>query len=73
MNSLIKLLSKTSLLKGDLDNHLVCASMVIIYFFFGYQKSDLQRYRKSSKRWIPRLWVRGVVVGIKEREGERAE
>jgi hypothetical protein len=55
MNALIKLLSKTSLLKGDLDNHLVRASMVIIYFFFGYQKSDLQRYRKSSKRWIPRL------------------
>ena len=38
MGSLIRLLSKTSLLKGDLDNHLVRASMVIIYFFFGYQK-----------------------------------
>ena len=38
MNSLVRLLSKTSLLKGDLDNHLVRASMVIIYFFFGYQK-----------------------------------
>ena len=38
MNSPIRLLSKTSLLKGDLDNHLVRASMVIIYFFFGYQK-----------------------------------
>lgn len=38
MNALIRLLSKSSLLKGDLDNHLIRASMVIIYFFFGYQK-----------------------------------
>jgi uncharacterized membrane protein YkgB len=29
---------KTGLFKGDLDYHLVRASMVIIYFFFGYQK-----------------------------------
>jgi uncharacterized membrane protein YkgB len=26
------------LFQGDLDYHLVRASMVIIYFFFGYQK-----------------------------------
>jgi uncharacterized membrane protein YkgB len=38
MNTLVRLLSKTSLLKGELDNHLIRASMVIIYFFFGYQK-----------------------------------
>ncbi|QNI34705.1 DUF417 family protein [Alloacidobacterium dinghuense] len=38
MKMLIRLLSKTSLFKGELDNHLVRASMVIIYFFFGYQK-----------------------------------
>jgi uncharacterized membrane protein YkgB len=38
MNLLIRLLSKMRFLKGDLDNHLVRASMVIIYFFFGYQK-----------------------------------
>jgi uncharacterized membrane protein YkgB len=38
MNSLINLLTKTRLLKGELDYHLVRASMVIIYFFFGYQK-----------------------------------
>jgi uncharacterized membrane protein YkgB len=38
MNWLIRFLSKTALLKGDLDSHLVRASMVIIYFFFGYQK-----------------------------------
>src|SRR5260370_37402351 len=38
MNLLINFLTKTRLLKGDLDYHLVRASMVIIYFFFGYQK-----------------------------------
>ena len=38
MDALISLLSKTGLLKEDLDNHFVRASMVIIYFFFGYQK-----------------------------------
>src|SRR5262245_36464584 len=32
------LLSKTRLLGGDLDYHLLRASMVIIFFFFGYQK-----------------------------------
>jgi uncharacterized membrane protein YkgB len=38
MNSFINTLTKTRLLKGDLDYHLVRASMVIIYFLFGYQK-----------------------------------
>ena len=38
MNLLIKILTKLSLLKEDLDYHVVRASMVIIYFFFGYQK-----------------------------------
>src|ERR1700753_2533682 len=38
MNRLAALLSKSALFKGDLDNHLVRASMFIIYFFFGYQK-----------------------------------
>src|SRR5215467_3792651 len=38
MNVLIKILTKLGLLKDDLDNHVVRASMVIIYFFFGYQK-----------------------------------
>ena len=32
------LLSKTRLLGGDLDYHLLRASMVIIFFFFGHQK-----------------------------------
>ena len=38
MNLLIKVLTSLGLLKRDLDYHLVRASMVVIYFFFGYQK-----------------------------------
>jgi uncharacterized membrane protein YkgB len=38
MNLLIKVLIRLGLLKKDLDYHLVRTSMVIIYFFFGYQK-----------------------------------
>jgi uncharacterized membrane protein YkgB len=38
MNLLIRILTKFGILTKDLDYHLVRASMVIIYFFFGYQK-----------------------------------
>jgi uncharacterized membrane protein YkgB len=38
MNTLLKKLARTGLLHGDLDYHLIRASMVVIYFFFGYQK-----------------------------------
>jgi uncharacterized membrane protein YkgB len=38
MNSLINILIKFGLLKEDLDYHLIRASMVIIFLFFGYQK-----------------------------------
>ena len=38
MNTFIKILSKSGLLKGDLDLHLVRASMVLIFVLFGYQK-----------------------------------
>ena len=38
MDRLIKFLSKTAPFQGELDYHLIRASMVIIYFFFGYQK-----------------------------------
>lgn len=38
MNWLINLFARMRIFKGDLDNHLVRASMVIIYFMFGYQK-----------------------------------
>ena len=38
MNWLMNRLAKIQFLQGDLDYNLVRASMVIIYFFFGYQK-----------------------------------
>lgn len=38
MNALVTRLSTTSLFRKDLDYHLVRASMVIIFLFFGYQK-----------------------------------
>ena len=38
MSIVIKMLIRLGLLKDDLDYHFVRASMVIIYFFFGYQK-----------------------------------
>jgi uncharacterized membrane protein YkgB len=38
MNWPVNRLVKLRLFQGDLDLHLVRASMVIIYFFFGYQK-----------------------------------
>jgi uncharacterized membrane protein YkgB len=38
MNSLIKVLAKSGLLKHDLDYHVVRASMVLIFVLFGYQK-----------------------------------
>ncbi|WP_213804164.1 DUF417 family protein [Granulicella sp. dw_53] len=38
MSFLLKALAKMGLFKGELDYHLIRASMVIIYFFFGYQK-----------------------------------
>src|SRR5262245_13564633 len=38
MKSLTTLLAKAGLIEGDLDYHLMRASMVLIFFFFGYQK-----------------------------------
>ena len=38
MNYLIKILARSRLLRGDLDYHLVRASMVFIFLMFGYQK-----------------------------------
>ena len=38
MNSLVKILARSRLLKGDLDLHLVRGSMVLIFLLFGYQK-----------------------------------
>ena len=38
MNFLINIMIKLGLLKKDIDYHLLRASMVIIFLFFGYQK-----------------------------------
>jgi uncharacterized membrane protein YkgB len=38
MSFLIKMLTRAGLLRDDLDYHLMRASMVLIFFFFGYQK-----------------------------------
>jgi uncharacterized membrane protein YkgB len=38
MHSLIRGLIRLGILKEDLDYHLIRASMVIIFLFFGYQK-----------------------------------
>ena len=37
-NALVTALSDSRILKDDLDYHLIRAAMVIIFFFFGYQK-----------------------------------
>jgi uncharacterized membrane protein YkgB len=41
MTNLIRSLSETALFKGDLDYHLIRASMVFIFLLFGYQKWHL--------------------------------
>jgi uncharacterized membrane protein YkgB len=38
MNPLFKILIKLGILKNDLDYHLIRASLVIIFLFFGYSK-----------------------------------
>jgi len=38
MNRLTNLLMKSRVFRGDFDYHLIRASMVIIFLFFGYQK-----------------------------------
>src|ERR1700748_3391109 len=38
MNPILTLLARSGLLHKDLDYHIVRASMVVIFLFFGYQK-----------------------------------
>ena len=38
MDQLIAKLSKLDIVRGDLDYHLIRATMVILFFFFGCQK-----------------------------------
>jgi uncharacterized membrane protein YkgB len=38
VNPLVGIVRRSGLITEDLDYHLIRASMVIIFFFFGYQK-----------------------------------
>ena len=38
MSTLIKILARSRLFRGDLDYHLVRASMVLVFLLFGYRK-----------------------------------
>ena len=49
MSSLIQALIKLGILTEDLDYHLIRAAMVIIFFFFGYQKW----FSYEAERLIP--------------------
>ena len=53
MNTLINVVTTFGLLKEDFDYHLVRASMVIIFLFFGYQivalSSETQRDEKLQR------------------------
>ena len=48
-SSLAKVLDKLGILREDTDYHLIRASMVIIFFFFGYQKW----FQYEASRLIP--------------------
>jgi uncharacterized membrane protein YkgB len=49
MKYLIKLCDRFGLLQSDIDYHIVRASMVILFFFFGYQKC----WAYEAQRLIP--------------------
>jgi uncharacterized membrane protein YkgB len=49
INSLASVLNKLGILSGDVDYHLIRLSMVIIFFFFGYQKW----FQYEAERLIP--------------------
>jgi len=54
MNWLVNRLINLRLFQGNLDLHLVRASMVIIYFFFGYQKVVRLRGTRPDPVLYPR-------------------
>ena len=63
MNRLITFLSKTALFRGELDYHFLRASMVIIYFFFGYQKwfdYEVQGLIPFFTHWPLIFWMYSV-------------
>ena len=64
MNHVIDVLIKLGILKDDLDYHLIRASMVIIFLFFGYQKwfeyeaQVLVPYSRMAGRPLPAAFRR---------------
>jgi uncharacterized membrane protein YkgB len=68
MNWLINALIKLGLLKDDLDYHLIRASMVVLFLFFGYQKW-LEYEAPPLISWVyPVFGVRGAswLLGVSE-------
>ncbi|MNT80323.1 hypothetical protein D3C72_2197650 [compost metagenome] len=61
MNALINRISTTSLFRKDLDYHLVRASMVIIFLFFGYQKwlmeGRAEQHTRSLQQELTAPWM----------------
>jgi hypothetical protein len=49
MNRLINIVASSRFFKGDIGDHLVRASMVIIFVLFGYQKWAAQDPRQRSQ------------------------
>jgi uncharacterized membrane protein YkgB len=54
MNSLVTFLGKLGVLKKDFDYHLLRASMVVIFLFFGYQKWFQYEDYGPTTNWKPR-------------------
>jgi len=65
MNHLTDLLVRIGILKKDLDYHLIRASMVIIFLFFGYQKW----FEYEAQALLPYIsnGPRGVVLSTETR------
>jgi len=68
MNSLIKALIKLGILTEDLDYHLLRAAMVIIFFFFGYQKW----FAYEAERLIPYISNGPLIFWLYPAFGTRA-
>lgn len=66
MSILIKSLTRMGLLKDDLDYHLIRASIVILYFVFGYQKCLITKHKASFRSLPTGLSSSGYVLGASE-------
>ena len=54
MKSVTRILIQLGILRDDIDYHVVRASMVIIFLFFGYQPTIGLPPRKSLSEGLPR-------------------